>query len=355
MEHLIAFTLNPERRETSKHITPGFPEELRQRIQALPGVRSASLAGAALMQRIGPKTSVARPGQKIAADAFLNTTEDGVSSSFFETLGIPIVSGRNFSDTPPTGHAPTPTVINQAFANLIFPNENPLGKAFGTGATGDVAMSTNLVVGIAGDSKYRSLREPMLPIFYAPILPQSGRGWQFHLYVRTQGPPAAVIASARKVLFDLDPQLPFSKVYTMQELVSESLWQERLLAVLAGVFSVISVLMAGTGLYGAIAYDVSQRTYEFGIRNAIGAQKRDVAILLLRELAAIVVPGAILGVGVCLSLMRVIASALYGIKPLDPLSFAGALLTLSVIGLMAIWQPLRRAMNTEPAVVLRQE
>jgi ABC-type antimicrobial peptide transport system permease subunit len=141
----------------------------------------------------------------------------------------------------------------------------------------------------------------------------------------------------------------------MQEQLSESLWQERLLAVLAGVFSVISILMAATGLYGLLSYDASQRTREFGIRNAVGAQKKDVAILLLKELARILLPGIVIGLFACLLLTRVIESALYDIKPHDPLSLAGALLIVSAIGMIAAWQPMRRAMNIDPAIVLREE
>jgi ABC-type antimicrobial peptide transport system permease subunit len=141
----------------------------------------------------------------------------------------------------------------------------------------------------------------------------------------------------------------------MREQLSESLWQERLLAVLAGIFSVISVLMAGTGLYGLLSYDASQRTREFGIRSAVGAQKKDVAALLLKDLARIVVPGLAIGLLACLLLTRIIASALYGIKPFDPLSLAGALLTVGTIGIIAVWQPMRHAMNVDPAIVLREE
>jgi predicted permease len=353
--HLITFTLNPGMEGRSTKLPPTFAEELQQSIQSLPGVRSASLANAALMQRIGMKTSVALPGRKIPSGAFLNTSLDNVSNTFFDTLGIPILAGRSFSTADATRSGPVPTVVNEAFVRVMFPNEDPLGKTFGTGTPGVVAAATNVVVGVSGDSKYRSLREAMLPIFYSPIEQRTDWGSQFYLYVRTQGPPASIINAARKVLSRVDPQLPFSNVLTMQEQLSESLWQERLLAVLAGVFSVISILMAATGLYGLLSYDASQRTREFGIRNAVGAQKKDVAILLLKELARILLPGIVIGLFACLLLTRVIESALYDIKPHDPLSLAGALLIVSAIGMIAAWQPMRRAMNIDPAIVLREE
>jgi predicted permease len=355
VEHLIAFTVDSRMEGGSKQLGSVLPGELQRRIGALPGVRSASLAITALMQRVGLKISVALPGQKIPSTAFLNTSTNAVSSTFFDTLGIPIISGHNFSDVDVTRTRPVPIVINEAFAHLIFPNENPLGRIFGMGAPGEVAKATCLVVGVAGDSKYRSLREAMLPIFYGPYSPQTGQVGQFYLYVRTQGPPAAIINSARKVLFSLDPQVTFSKVYTMKEQLSESLWQERLLAVLAGVFSVISALMAGMGLYALLAYDASQRTREFGIRSAVGAQKRDLVVLLLKELARIVVPGVVIGMGACLFLTRIIASALYGIKLLDPVSITAASVIVTAIGLISAWQPIHHAMNVDPAIVLREE
>jgi len=353
--HLITFTLDPSMEGGSKKVPPTFPEELQRRIQSLPGVRSASLSNAALMQRIGLKTSVALPGQKIPSEAFLNTSFDNVSATFFDTLGIPVLSGRSFLAADATHSGVQPTVINEAFARLIFPNEDPVGKSFGAGAPGKFATATNIVVGVAGDSKYRSLREAMLPIYYSPIGQRTDWGSQFYLYVRTQGAPASIINAARNVLSSMDAQLPFSSIVTMQDQLSESLWQERMLAVLAGVFSVISILTAATGLYGLLSYDASQRTREFGIRNAVGAQKKDVAILLLKELARIVVPGLALGFATCLLLTRIIASALYGIKPHDALSFLGAMLIVSAVGLIAAWQPMRRAMNADPAIVLREE
>ena len=359
VEHLIAFTLDPQLLGQSgsqaASLSPSLPAELQQRIQSLPGVRSASIANAPLMQRIGMKTTVAIPGQKIPSGAFLNTSLDSVSSTFFETMQIPILSGRSFSSAESTHSGPAPTVINEAFARLIFPNQDPLGKTFGMGTPGDTAKATNIVVGIAGDSKYRSLREALLPIYYAPIDPKLSIDSQLYIYVRTQASPESIVPAARQVLSNLNAGLAFSDVSTMRQQVDESLWQERMLAALAGTFSVISILMAATGLYGLLSYDATQRTREFGIRSAVGAQRKDVAILLIRGLLRIVAPGLAVGLLGCLLLARVIASALYGIKPLDPVSFSAALAAVILICAVAAWQPVRRAMQVDPAIVLRDE
>jgi predicted permease len=358
VDHLVSFSLVPEIGGPNTHIASTFPrdlpEDLLQRVQQLTGVRGASLAGAALMNRIGLKTSVAMPGQNIVGNAFLNTSLNKVSSDFFETMSMPILNGRAFTATDVDTQSPAPVVINEAFARTFFPGENSIGKTFGNGQPGETAKADNRVVGVVGDSKYRSLREPLLPIFYSPMQLRTYEGTQY-LYVRTQGPPDQIIAAVRNTLAQLDPNLPFSLVETMQQQVSESLWQERLLAVLAAVFSIVSILMAATGLYGLLAYDASQRTREFGIRIAVGAQRSSVAALLLRDLVRIVLPGAAAGVLLCVLLSRLVASTLYGVRPSDPVSFSAALLAVFAIAAAASYLPVWRTLRIDPATILRDE
>jgi predicted permease len=358
VDHLVSFSLVPEIGGPNTHIASTFPrdlpEDLLRRVQQLTGVRGASLASAALMNRIGLKTSVAMPGQNIVGSAFLNTSLNKVSSDFFETMSMPILNGRAFTATDVDTQNPAPVVINEAFARTFFPGENPIGKTFGNGQPGETAKADNRVVGVVGDSKYRSLREPLLPIFYSPMQLRTYEGTQY-LYVRTQGPPEQIIAAVRNTLAQLDPRLPFSEIVTMQQQVSESLWQERLLAVLAAVFSIVSILMAATGLYGLLAYDASQRTREFGIRIAVGAQRSSVASLLLRDLVRIVLPGAAVGVLLCVLLRRLVASTLYGVQPSDPVSFSVALLAVCAIAAAASCLPVWRTLRIDPATILRDE
>jgi predicted permease len=359
VDHLVVFSLVPGRSGRNAHsmlpdVPPGLPKNLLDRVQQLPGVLSASLAGSALMQRIGLKTSAALPGQAIVTNAFLNTSINIVSSNFFETMGMPILNGRTLTDTDADIQNPAPVAINEAFARTFFPGQNPIGKTFGNGAPGETAKADNRVIGVVGDSKYRSLREPLLPIFYSPMQLRTYEGTEF-LYVRTQGPPATIIGAVRNTLAQLDPRLPFSEIVTVRQQVSDSLWQERLLAVLAGIFSVVSILMAAIGLYGLLAYDASQRTREFGIRIAVGAQRSNVVSLLLHDLARIVLPGAAAGVLLCLLLSRLVASALYGVHPADPISFSAAVLTVCIVAAVASCLPAWRTVHIDPATVLRDE
>lgn len=360
VDHLVAFTLaagsNGPNEYTASPLSPGALKDLLQRVQQLPGVRGASVAGAALMNRIGFKTSAALPGHPFATNAFLNTSLNVVSSNFFETMSMPILDGRGFTatDADTKSPVPLPVVINEAFSRTFFPGQNPLGRTFGTGRPGETAKPDKRIIGIVGDSKYRSLREPLLPIYYAPMQLGTEQGTEF-LYVRTQGPPESVISAVRNTLAQLDPNLPFSEIVTMQQQVSESLWQERLLAVLAAIFSAVSIVMAATGLYGLLAYDASQRTREFGIRIAVGARRSSVASLLLRDLVRIVLPGAAAGVLLCVLLSRLIASALYGVRPSDPISFISALISVCLIAAAASCLPVWRTLRIDPATILRDE
>ena len=212
-----------------------------------------------------------------------------------------------------------------------------------------------LWLALPGDSKYRSLREEMLPIFYTPLGPGPDADFFRLLYIRTQASPAAIIGAVKRAQFALDPRLPFFDVVTMRDRVTESLWRERLLATLSLVFALIAVFMAVIGLHGLLSYDTTQRTREFGIRAAVGAQKLDVATLLLHELLRILAPGIALGVLLCLLASHAIASVLYGVRPLDPASFAIALAVVACTVVAAGWQPLQRAMDIDPAIVLREE
>lgn len=354
-DHLIAFTLDPSMAGTAAPPPGSLPTTLLDQVRQLPGVKDASLASAALMQRLGLKTSVAVTGTKIRPEDFLNTSVNSVSDSFFDTMRMPILAGRGLTPADARRTDVAPVVVNEAFARMLFPHGSPLGRTFGMGDAGTVAKAENVIVGVVGDSKYRSLREPLLPIYYWGIGFQPNWGSKVILYVRANAPAATVIEEVRGTLARLDAQLPFYDVTTMREEISESLWQERLLAVLGTAFSSLSLLMALAGLYGLLAFDASLRTREFGIRTAVGAQRHNVAALLLRDLARIVIPGLLMGGLLCILVGRLVAFALYGVRPLDLGVLSGAAALAVSIALLAAWNPMRRAMRVDPAVVLRDE
>jgi predicted permease len=355
VERLVTFTLNFDLLGGSAKVYAALSQRLGQQVLGLPGVRGVGFSTMAVMQRVGLKTSVALPGQRITQQDFMNTSLNGVSSGFFRALGIPLITGRGLEETDALRSLPIPAVINGAFARTFFPGENPLERSFGMGATGEVAKTGFVVIGVVGDSKYRSLREPLLPIFYTPVGHPYPDNLGNYFYVRTVGPPQGIIRAVRDALFELEPQLPILNVETMRDQVNDSLWQERLLVALAAMFSGVSVLLAGLGLYGLLAYDASRRTREFGIRAALGAQISNIAHLMVSELLGILIPGFILGGVGCALLARMIAPTLYGIGPYDTLSWSCALFGVLGIGVAAAWRPVQTAISADPSVVLREE
>jgi predicted permease len=353
--HIVTFTLDPSMAGTSATPSPQLAMQLERRVRALPGVRDAGFATAEPMHRVGYKTSVAAAGRRIAQADFLNTSMNQVSPSFFDTLGIPILHGQVFTAADELRTNPLAVVVNQEFARAFFPGEDPLGKTFGHGIPGQMVTPEFIVVGVAADAKYRSLREAPPPTYYAPIEKPEDWGSTLFLYVRTQGAPNSVIGAVRNVLAALDSRLPFFDVITMPQQISESLWQERILAALASILSGCAILMAAAGLYGLLAFDTTQRMREFGIRAALGAGTRDIAALLRQDIARIIVPGIAGGLVACMLLARMIASVLYGVNAIDPVSLAGACGVILLVCTVAGWNPIRRAIQVDPATVLRDE
>ena len=355
VQHLVSFTLDINMLAKDGKSPAALAKELEQHVVELPEVRAAGFSAAEILGRFGMRTSVALPGQRIASQAFLNSYLNSVSTGFFDALGIPLRAGREFAEQDLSRSSPAPVVVNEEFARRFFSGENPIGKQFGIGKTGDVAKRQYVVVGAVGNSKYRSPREAFLPTFYIPMQSGGAGGNQLYFYVRTAGKPAGTVRAVRAAMRQIASQIPFSNVETMGERMSESLWQERLLVILALAFSTISILLAGVGMYGLLAYDASQRNREFGIRAALGARKHDLGWLMMWELALILGPGLGLGFLLCALLAPMIAPALYGIGPYDAAAWSGALLLVLATGFTALLQPMRRALAAEPAIVLREE
>ena len=223
--------------------------------------------------------TVAPAGQRITPADFLNTSTNSVSPEYFNTMGMHILDGRDFiaQRCPRTkARGRVMVVVNQAFAQRFFPNTQPLGKLFGRGVAGDVTSEMYEIIGVVSDSKYRSLRAPIVPVFYTCETDFD----QFVLNVRTRTRPGAIIEPVRKTLASLDPGLPFLEVHTLAEEADISMAGERITAALASLFGGIAALLVGVGIYGLLAYVVTQRRREIGIRMALGAQPSQIGKLI---------------------------------------------------------------------------
>jgi predicted lysophospholipase L1 biosynthesis ABC-type transport system permease subunit len=232
-------------------------------------------------------------------------------------------------------------------ARICFPNEDPIGRQLLYG------RNAYEIVGVVGDVRMRRLNRDIPGMVYRSI---SDEAWgNATLIVRTVGDPRAFAESARKAILELDPEQPVSNVRTLEEVVARSVGDRRLTALLLGSFACAALALAALGLYGVVAYAVVQRTREIGIRVALGADRQNVVLLMLRQGMILVVLGLGLGLAAAFGLMPLLRSLLYEIKPADPVSFVVVSLVLLLVALVASWLPARRAARVDPMVALRAE
>jgi predicted permease len=331
-----------------------FLKAFTERVRALPGVQSVAVSSMGVMRGVGTVVTVAPAGERSTPAEFLNTTTSTVSPEYFATMGMHILAGRGFTlrDVPHTNPAgPVATVVSEAFVRKFFPNTQPLGKLYGWAAPGEVAGGQYEIVGVVSDTKYRSLRAPVVPISY---LCQTTFD-RFVLNVRTRMRPEAIIAPVRKALASLDPGLPIVEAHTMAEEVEISMASERVAAELASMFGGIAALLVGVGIYGLLAFLITQRRREIGIRMALGATRDDVLKLVVGQGMNLTLMGLGIGIAGALGLTRFLSSLLYGIKPSNPLTLIAASLLLVVVALVACYLPARRATKVDPMVALRHE
>ena len=349
-DHIATFTLDL----TGHTGTPaGFLRTLTERVREMPGVVSAANASRGVMRDRGLGLTVAPAGQKITRADFLNTSFNYVSPEYFDTMGMHILAGRDFipDDAPgPKQAGPLMAVVNQAFAERFFPDTSPVGKQFGPGLEG-VTHGKYEIIGVVSDAKYRSLREPIIPTFYTLATNLS----QLVLNVRTRMRPDAIIEPVRKALASVSPTLPFLEVHTLAEEVGDSIASERLTAALASLFGAIAALLVGAGIFGLLAYVVTERRREIGIRMALGAQPLHIGKLIAGQTLAMTAVGVAMGLAGALIAGPGIRSLLYGISPQDPKSFVAAMIFMALTAAGATILPAVRATAVDPMVALRYE
>ena len=338
--------------------TADLYQRMLERIRAIPGVRFASLSPQALLGAGGTNTSVVVQGRAERPED--NADSPGrtgipwlceVGPEYFETVGMTILRGRGL--TAQDGeNAPRVAVINETFARYYFGGENPIGRRFGT----DPDTSGQIeIVGVVKDAKYVSLREPALRTYYVPYFQYSDRWRATTFQIRTAANPTGVIAAVRQAAREVDANLPLFNIKTLAKQVDESIAQERLIGAVSSFFGLLALLLAAVGLYGIMAYAVSQRTHEIGVRMALGAHRGAVLRMVLRQGMKLVLIGAGLGLAASLAVTRVIASQLYDVTPTDPMTFIGAPILLLIAALAACFAPARRATKVDPLVALRCE
>jgi len=351
-DHVVIFSVDPNVRGFNSQQNWSLQQRLVEGARALPGVESAALAGRALMRGIGLVNAVVFPRQK--GDGINNTSYNAVSPEYFDVMGMHMLEGRGFvaGDTSEDGKLAN-VIVNEAFVRRFLQGQNPIGRQFANGK--EFTKPQYEIVGVVNDTNYRSLREIPPPIYYAYKFGPTAYPNSFILHVRTHGDPQAIIQPMRKLLQSIDSTVPFYQVATLSEEIDRSLWQERMLVALASCFGVFAMTLSAIGLYGILAYFVTGRRREIGLRIALGAESRHVIWLVIRRVVPVLVVGIFVGALLSMLAGGWVRSLLYGVQPFDAGSTSAALLLLIAVGIGAAAAPAIRAIRVDPASSLRQE
>jgi predicted permease len=345
-DHLLTVWLDTNVRHYSHDQLVSFFHEVVDRAQALPGVRSASLATCGLATSCRSASDIYLPGNaQLAATPQTNI----VSMRYFDNVGIPLVRGRDFAWADDE-KAPHVAIINQTLAHKVFAGADPIGQHFGFDPD---SANEFQVVGVVADAQVNGVRESAPPMIFFPL-------FQFvadveSLDIRSASDPGALTRQVRQLLTSIDPDLPIGKITTMADQVSSNLAQQRMIAWLTAIFGVLALGLACLGLYGVMSYTVARRTSELGVRLALGSSRRGVLWLVMRQ--SIALAGAGIAGGLLLSLLtaRSISSLLFGLSPYDPATMLAAAMVLLAVALASALWPAWRAAKVDPIVALRYE
>jgi len=350
-ENVLLFAIDP--------VDVGYKEDARlaslyqqieQRVSAQPGVRGASISFFTFNQ--GEWTDpVSILGKAPRPENDMSATYNVVGPAYFSVMGIPVLVGREFGGQD-TEKSPKVAVINETMAKNFFPGGSPIGRRFGVG--GDPKHANDIeVVGVVKDTKHESLRERPFPEAYLPY--SQNIRYYFDLEVRYAGDPKAMVAEVRHAVGEVDRSLPVTYQNTLAEQVDRSIANQALIARLSAFFGLLAVFLACIGIYGLMAYTVTRRTSEIGIRMALGAGRSRVLWMVMRESSILVGLGLVIGLPVALAAQRLVSKMLFGLKPADPISLAGAAILLLAFALIAGYLPARKASLVDPMVAVRYE
>ncbi len=325
-------------------------QRLLERFQTIPGVRSASLGGVGLLYEGGGGKPIIIPhaqGRPAPPGEPQRPPIGTVTPEYFETVGMTILRGRSFTAQDIDRESrPVTVMVNEAFARYYFGEADPIGQRFGYNEAGD----SHEIVGLVKDAKH-SLREPAQPTWYSAGFGQGATTFQ----LRTAADPPLIIAAVRQAAREIDDNLPLYNIKTLAAQVDGSLAQERLISALSSFFGLLSLLLAAIGLYGILAFSVSRRTREIGIRISLGAQPGAVLRMVLRQGLILTLLGVGFGLAASLGATRLLESQLFGVTPTDPVTFVVAPILLLAVALLAGLVPARRATNVDPLIAIRQE
>ena len=356
--NLLLFSVEPNLLGYKDDRLVSLYEQIFERLEAIPGVESVTSSRHALLALGATSTSFYLPGGKTSPSGQPiqsgNLKVHHVRENFLQAMQIPLLLGRTFTRYD-DAKAPKVAVVNQTFAQRYFPNENPVGKRFGQ----DSEKTSEIeIIGVARDAKYTSQRDETEPTAYLSWRQAVGLMGFTTVEVRTAGDPGSFVGAIREAVRQVESNLPVSEIRTQVEQADQTMMMERLFAKLLSLFGVLAQQLAAIGLYGVMAYSVSQRIHEIGIRMALGASRSSVLKMILKQGIVMTLVGIVLGLAGAYALTRYLESLttmLFGVKPRDPLTFAVIAVLLLVVALVACLIPARRATKVDPLIALRYE
>ena len=347
-DHLVTIDLDSHLTGYSQPQLTALYQKLIYRVEAIPGVRSASLLSCDIAAGCGDASDIFLPGVP-HTNGETDAQERFVSQGFFATTGIPLIRGRMFADSD-TATSPKVAVVNETFARQFLAGKDPIGQYYGYDAVNPHLFQ---IVGVVKDSRVNDVREDVPPMIFHSLSQDAIDVGS--LNVRTFAIPTPLVSQIREAVRRVDPKLPIGNSSTVSEVISEGLWGFRLIARLASIFGGLALALACLGLYGVMSYTVARRTAELGIRIALGASRRAILSLILNSVLLVVGIGVLMGLAISLVSVRAIGSLLFGLSPYDPTTMLGAAAVLIVVSVLAGMKPAWRAAHVDPTEALRME
>lgn len=326
-------------------------ERLDDELAAIPGVASVASSMVPVVSGDNWGNNVSVEGFETAPDVqVVSPSFNAVSPGFFQTLQIPLLAGRDFTDADAVGR-PQVAIVNETFARTFGLDDQAVGKRMARGSGGELDIE---IVGVIRDAKYSDVKQVVPPQFFVPHKQDTGLGFM-NYYLRTRLAPEEILAAIPRVVAELDPNLPVNGLATMPDVIRDNVFMDRLIGMLSSGFAVLATLLAATGLYGVLSYSVSQRTREIGLRQALGATPTGVRGMVLRQVGWMAVIGGLIGLVAAVFLGRAAEAILYGLSGYDPLVLAGSVVVLTTVVVSAGYLPARRASRIAPMEALRYE
>ena len=351
-DHMVLFSIAPELNSYTTERTRQLFERIEDEVAAVPGVTGVVAAVVPVIAGDNWGNSLGVEGFEAGPDTNTNASFNAVGPGYFRTMGIPLMMGREFTRADAFG-TPKVAIVNQAFARKFNLGDNPIGRRFGTGGGPGTKFDIE-IVGVVQDAKYSDVKQVVPPQYFLPYRQEERLGYAY-FYIRTATPPEQMLATIPGVMRRIDATLPLGDVKTMEAQVRETVAEDRIISTLSLAFAVLATVLAAVGLYGVLAYTVAQRTREFGLRMALGADGASVRSLVMGQVIRMAIVGGVIGMAVAIGVGRAAKSLLFEMTGYDPVVLTGATFALALVALGAGLLPAVRASRIDPMTALRYE